>query len=53
MSQAACWQLLSPSFNEVKINVQALKFLVILIRVASRAKSLNKLNLERFETRGL
>lgn len=45
--------VLSPSFNEVKINVQALKILVILIRVASQAKDLYKLNMERFETRGL
>lgn len=38
--------VLSPSFNEVKINVQTL-----LIRVTSQAKD-NKSNVKRFETRG-
>lgn len=45
--------VLSPSFNEVKINVQTLVIPVILILVTSQAKDLNKSNVKRFETRGL
>lgn len=39
--------VLSPSFNEVRITVQEIKEPVVRIRVASRAKELNKLNMER------